>query len=76
MIRGEHCIRCMLCSSRNVSEVLPKIHTLENFDFFKSIIHTQILSVLSCLALCAIFIHFIPSCVLRAGLVIRHAQHS
>ena len=33
----------MLCSPRIVSEKLREIHTIEKFDFHKSIIHSQII---------------------------------
>ena len=33
MIRGEHGIQCMPCSSQTVSEMLPEIHTMAKFDF-------------------------------------------
>ena len=33
----------MPCSSRIISEMLPEIHTMENFDLLKSIIHSQII---------------------------------
>ena len=43
MIRGEHGIQSMPCSSRIISEMLPKIHTMEKFDFLKSIIYSQMI---------------------------------
>ena len=33
----------MPCSSQIISEMLPEIHTMETFDFLKSIIHSQII---------------------------------
>ena len=43
-------MQCMPCSSRNISEMQPKIRTMNTFDFLKSIIIFQItlFSVLSC----------------------------
>ena len=38
MIRGEHGIQRMPCSTRIISEMLPEVQTMENFDFLKSII--------------------------------------
>ena len=35
-------MQCMPCSSRIISEMLPEIHMMEKFDFFKSIIHLSI----------------------------------
>ena len=43
MIREEHGIQCMSCSSRIISEMQPEIHTIEKFDFLKSIIHSQMI---------------------------------
>ena len=43
MIRGQHGIQCMPCSSRITSEMLPEIHTMEKFDFHKSVIHSQVI---------------------------------
>ena len=43
MIRGEHDIQCMPCSSRIISEMLPEINTMEKCDFLKSIIHSYII---------------------------------
>ena len=34
---------CMPGSSRNISKIIPEIHTVENFDFLKSVIHTQLI---------------------------------
>ena len=42
MIRVEHCIQCIPCFSRFISEMLSEIHTVETFDFLKSIIRSQI----------------------------------
>ena len=33
----------MAYSSQIVSEMLPKIHTMENFDFLKSRVHSQMI---------------------------------
>ena len=41
MIREEHDIQCMLCSSQIISEMLPEIHTVEKCYFLKPIIHSQ-----------------------------------
>ena len=41
MIRGEHGIQFMPCSSKIISEVLPKINTMEKCDFVKSLILFQ-----------------------------------
>ena len=46
MIREKHGIRCMPCSSRITSDVLSEIHTVQNFDFLKPIIHSQIINSL------------------------------
>ena len=46
MIRGEHGIQCMPCSSQIISEILPEIHTMEKFDFLIPIIHFKILNSL------------------------------
>ena len=43
MIRGEHVIQCMPCSSQIISEVLSEFHTMEKCDFLKLIIHSQII---------------------------------
>ena len=43
MIREEHGIQCMPCSSRIISEMLPEIHIVEKCDFLKPIIHSQII---------------------------------
>ena len=32
----------MACCSRTISEMLPEIHTVENYDFIKPLIHSQI----------------------------------
>ena len=48
MIRGEHGIQCMPCSSQIISEMLPEIHTMEKFDFVKYIIHSQIIQFSVC----------------------------
>ena len=42
MIRGEHGIQCMPCSSLITRELLPELYTMENFDFGKSLFHSQI----------------------------------
>ena len=54
MIRGEHGIQRMPCSSQIISEMLPEIHTIELCDF------SQIYNALSnSLILCFIFsLHF------------------
>ena len=44
IIREEHGIHCMPCSSRLVREMLSEIHTLQKFDFLKPIIHSQTIS--------------------------------
>ena len=44
MIQGEHGIQCMPCSPQIISEMLPEIHTVEKFDFLRSIIYSQIIS--------------------------------
>ena len=33
----------MICSSRIISKMQPEIHTMEKFDFLKSIVHSQII---------------------------------
>ena len=38
----------MPCSSRNISEMLSEIQTMEKFDFLKSIIHSQIIQFSVC----------------------------
>ena len=43
MIREEYGIQCMPCSSGIISEMQAEIHTMEKFDFLKSIIHSQII---------------------------------
>ena len=43
VIRVEHGIHCRPCSNRIISEMLPDIHTMEKFDFLKSMIHSQII---------------------------------
>ena len=50
IIREEHSIHCMPCSSQILSEMLPEIHTMEKCYFLKFIIHFQIISfsVLHC----------------------------
>ena len=45
MIRREHGIQCMPCSFRIMSEMLSEIHTIEKFDFFKSISHFKIIQL-------------------------------
>ena len=36
----DHGIQCMPCFSQIVSEMLPEIHTMEKFDFLKSMSHS------------------------------------
>ena len=43
MIRGEHGIQCMPCSSLIVSEMLPEILTSKTCNFLKPIIYSQII---------------------------------
>ena len=43
IIREEHGIQCMPLSSQIISEMLSEIHTIEKFDFLKSIIPSQII---------------------------------
>ena len=38
-------IQCMPCSARIISEMLPEIHTVEKFDFLKSMIYSQIILI-------------------------------
>ena len=45
MIREEHGIQCMPCSSRVISEMQLEIHAMEQFDFVKSIIHSQLIQL-------------------------------
>ena len=40
-LRGPAIIRCMSCSSRIISEMLPEIHTMEKCYFLISIVHSQ-----------------------------------
>ena len=40
LIREEHDIQCMPCSSRIISEMLPDTHTMQSLIFFKPIIHS------------------------------------
>ena len=49
MIQEEHGIQCMPCSSQIINEMLPEIHTMENIDFLKSLVHSQIFNSLSLL---------------------------
>ena len=46
MIRGQNGIQWMPFSTKIISEMLPEIHTTEKCDFLKSIICSQIISVL------------------------------
>ena len=39
MIREEHGIQCMPCSSQIISEILPEIQTMQISDFFKPMIY-------------------------------------
>ena len=44
MIREKHGIQRMPCYSRNISEILPEIHSMKKKnDFLKRIIHSQII---------------------------------
>ena len=43
VIQEEHGIQSMPCSSQIISEMLPEIHTMEKFDFLKSITYSQII---------------------------------
>ena len=43
MISGEYGIQSMPCSSQTISEILPEIHTIEKFDFLKSIVRSQVI---------------------------------
>ena len=43
MIRKEHGIQCMSCSSRIINERLPEIHTMVKCEFLRSIIHSQVI---------------------------------
>ena len=45
IIRKEHGIQYMSCYSHIISEIPPEIHTMEKFDFLKSIIHSRIIQV-------------------------------
>ena len=42
-IQGEHGIQCMPCSSQIISEMPPEIQKTEKCDFFKAVIHFQIM---------------------------------
>ena len=44
IIREEHGIQCMPCSSRIISEILPEIQTMIKCVILKPIIHSQIIS--------------------------------
>ena len=35
-------IQCMPCSPQIISEMIPEIHTVQKFDFLKTLIHSQI----------------------------------
>ena len=41
MLRGQHGIQCMPCSSRITSKMLPEIHTMEKCDFLKYVINLK-----------------------------------
>ena len=43
LIREEHGIQCMPCSTRIISEMQPEVYEMERYDFLKPIIHSQIL---------------------------------
>ena len=43
MIQGEHGIQCMPYFSRIISEMLPETHTMEKYDFLRSISHSEII---------------------------------
>ena len=42
MLPEEQGIQCMPCSSKIISQLLPEIHTMQNYDFHKPITHSQI----------------------------------
>ena len=44
MIREEHGIQCMPCSSRIINEMLPEIHIIQKGNFPKFTVYAMLLS--------------------------------